>query len=422
MAGRDGSPPSALPRDPAAVVLLAAAAALPFHDLTWAVGRVGLRPFETLLGVACLLAAPRAARCWRAWIEPRLVDREVLAVVLLGALAVFLFPGPGQSLRELRLVVLEPALYYLLLTRLLPERSGAWLAGAIVLGGVAASLVGVAQIALGSGIEAEGVERARGAYSSPNNLALYLDRAIPIAAALALSRPLFQEERVSVRAVSPAVWGIATLVMLLGQALTFSLGGWSATALALVVVAAFLRPRLLATLASAGLVAAVALGLWRPERITANLSGASGSTSALRVYLWRGALEMLWDHPLFGVGLDNFVYLYNPARGGSYLDPAGWREPDLSHPHNLVLDWWLSLGVAGFLLLARLLARFYQLARAALSGGRRPLAVGAVGAMAAAVVHGLTDNSFFLPDLAALWWVTYVLVRPPSPAARGGGS
>ena len=194
----------------------------------------------------------------------------------------------------------------------------------------------------------------------------------------------------------------------------------AATALALVVVVVIVKPRLLIALAGAGLLAVAGLGLWRPERITANLTGAGGSTSALRVYLWRGALEMLWDHPLFGVGLDNFVYLYNPARGGSYLDPAGWREPDLSHPHNLVLDWWLSLGVVGLLLLARLLARFVRLAGYALTGPSRGLAAGAVGAMVATVVHGLTDNAFFLPDLAALWWATYVLVRqPPSqPAAE----
>jgi O-antigen ligase len=195
------------------------------------------------------------------------------------------------------------------------------------------------------------------------------------------------------------------------QVLTFSIGGWTATGLGLVVVLVGAgRRRLLLGLALLGLVGILLLAAWRPERITSHLTGAGDSTSLLRVRLWGSALEMLWDHPLFGVGLDNFVYQLNPARGGSYLDPAAWREPDLSHPHNLALDWWLSLGVGGLLLLVRLLERFRRLARAALAGSGGAIALGALGAMVAALAHGLTDNSFFLPDLAALWWATFVLV------------
>jgi O-antigen ligase len=387
----------------ARLMLLGSAAALPFHELVLRVGPIGLRPFESLLALSLLLALPSVRRDW---LRRRLVDREVLAVLLLGALAVFLFPGPGESARTFRLVLLEPVLFYFLLTRLAVDRLH--LAAALVLGGVAASLLGFVQWWIGLTIEAEGVERIRGAYRSPNNLALYLDRVVPLAAALALSGPLSLWERVRVRASS-----LALGVMLLAQAMTFSIGGWAATGLALVVVVVLARrPRLLAGLGSLALLGALVLALWRPERITSHLTGAGDSTSFLRVRLWGSALEMLWDSPLFGVGLDNFLYRYNPARGGSYLDPAAWREPDLSHPHNLFLDWWLSLGVVGFLLLLRLLRRFYRLTRAGLraEGVDRALALGAAGAMIATLAHGLADNSFFLPDLAALWWATFVLL------------
>jgi O-antigen ligase len=213
------------------------------------------------------------------------------------------------------------------------------------------------------------------------------------------------------------------VLLTLGQLLTFSLGGWIATGLGILAVVLLMRRhRLLAWLAGGVLVLVGGLALWRPERIISHLSGAGDATSTLRLYVWRSAIEMLRDHPLFGVGLDNFVYQYNPARGGTYLDPAGWREPDLSHPHNLLLDWWLSLGVLGALLLLWLLERFYRLARLAIasdSGRTRALAIGASGAMIATVAHGLTDNSFFLPDLAALWWVTFVLVTPSDEGAVG---
>ena len=64
---------------------------------------------------------------------------------------------------------------------------------------------------------------------------------------------------------------------------------------------------------------------------------------------------MLRDHPLLGVGLDNFLYEYP-----KYILPEAWREPNLSHPHNIVLDFWVRLGIGGVFILFWLLAAFYK--------------------------------------------------------------
>jgi putative inorganic carbon (HCO3(-)) transporter len=381
-------------------LLLAAAALLPFHELTLRVGPVGLRPFESCLLLALAAALPAIVVGWREWSRPRPVDRAVAAVVLLGALSLLVARGPGESLRMFRLVILEPALCYLLLTRLLADRRGVrQLVGALVLGGVAASLVGFGQLATGVGpIEAEGVDRIRATYRSPNNLALLLDRVAPLAVALTL-------------AGAGWVWAAAAAALLLALALTYSVGGWLATATGLAVVLVLARGRrALVPLALIGALAVAGTLVARPEYLVGQLDLGPDSTSGVRVLLWRAAVEMLRDHPLFGIGLDNFVYRYNPERGGDYLSPEGWREPDLSHPHNLLLDWWLSLGVLGALLLLRLLVLAWRLGRKALAataGDRvgRALAVGWLGSLVATLAHGLIDNSFFLPDLAALWWM-----------------
>ncbi|HEY3107492.1 MAG TPA: O-antigen ligase family protein, partial [Chloroflexota bacterium] len=291
------------------------------------------------------------------------------------------------------------------LTRLLAGRRDARLVVAsLVLGGVAACLVGLGQLATGIGpIEAEGVDRIRAAYRSPNNLALYLDRVVPPAVALAL-------------AGAGAIWAAAALALLIGLGLTYSVGGWLATGAGVGAAVVLARGRrALALLALVALVALAGALAARPERVVGHLDLAADSTSGVRVLLWRSALEMLRDQPLFGVGLDNFVYRYNPARGGDYMSPAGWREPDLSHPHNLLLDWWLSLGVLGALVLARLLVTAWRLGRAAwraTEGDRlgRALAAGLLGWLVATLVHGAIDNSFFLPDLAVLWWTSYALL------------
>ena len=155
-------------------------------------------------------------------------------------------------------------------------------------------------------------------------------------------------------------------MLLAGLGLTYSVGGWLATGAGVGAAIVLARGRrALALLALVGLVALAGMLAARPERVVGHLDLASDSTSGVRVLLWRSALEMLRDHPLFGIGLDNFVHRYNPERGGDYISPEGWREPDLSHPHNLLLDWWLSLGVLGALVLARLLIVAWRLGWAA---------------------------------------------------------
>ena len=391
--------------------MLLAAGTLPFHLLALRVGPVGLRPFETSLLVALLAALPALARCWRDWLRPRPVDRAVGLVVALGALALWLHPGPGESLRTFRLVIVEPGLFYVLASRLLPGRAGALrLAAALIVGGVAAGLLGFGQLLTGVGpIEAEGVDRIRGPYPSPNNLGLYLDRIVPLAVALALGA----EDRRWRRLVA-----VASVVLLLALALTYSIGSWLATGLALAAVLWLSgRRRLLAGLAGLAAAGALAVALLRPERVF------SASTSSVRVLLWASALRMLADHPLFGVGLDNFLYLYSPEHAETpYMHPDAWREPNLSHPHNVLLDWWLSLGLPGALALLWLLAFAAQLvgrARAATGGDPvgRALWLGLSAGLAAGLLHGLIDNSYFLPDLAALWWLQLGLLaelaRPP---------
>ena len=65
---------------------------------------------------------------------------------------------------------------------------------------------------------------------------------------------------------------------------------------------------------------------------------------------------MIGDHPLLGVGLDNFLYAYR----SHYVLPTAWEEFNLSHPHNVVLDFWLRLGLPGLMVLGWLLVAFFR--------------------------------------------------------------
>jgi O-antigen ligase len=89
--------------------------------------------------------------------------------------------------------------------------------------------------------------------------------------------------------------------------------------------------------------------------------------------------------------------------------PSAWEDLNLSHPHNIVLDALTRLGaiglVAAALLVAAVLRRLIRLSRRA-PAGRQELFIGLLGRMAAALAHGLIDNSLFLVDLALVFMMT----------------
>ena len=109
------------------------------------------------------------------------------------------------------------------------------------------------------------------------------------------------------------------------------------------------------------------------------LLDADGS-GLLRVSVWGSAVAMVRDHPWLGIGLDQFVYAYP-----GYLQVGAWREPNLSHPHQFILDAWLRLGVLG---VAAIVALWWSTWRRNRDASRSGLAGGAVlrhGATAALV-------------------------------------
>jgi len=327
------------------------------------------------------------------------------------------------SLRELRVVVLEPVLLYFLLTRSV-DRRGAWrLAGALLAAGVVAALFGLYQYAFTDHvITAEGVRRMLATYPSPNSLGLFLERVLPLAVAWAMSRGAgnFEFRNSKFEIVHPRTLApLLTLgVLALALLLTYSVGAWLGCGAAVLFMAAMRgRKALLTLLIIALLLAVVLLPVLRVERVVSHLGLQPGSTSVLRLNLWQSSLQMLADHPLLGVGLDGFLELYRTQ----YIRPEAWREPNLSHPHQLVLEFWLNLGVLGVIALVWFLLAFFQqglrLYRAAEDSGRRVLALGLLGAMVAACAHGLVDRFLFgSPDLAYVFFIllglTAVLARP----------
>jgi putative inorganic carbon (HCO3(-)) transporter len=300
---------------------------------------------------------------------------------------------PLLSVRELRAVILEPILFFWLLQCLSGSDTHA-LAGFLA-GATLTALVAVVQGPLGiGGTSVEGVLRVQAWYPSANHLALMLGRAWPLLLAGAVGWRRW-------------VW-LPTATVGLGLLLTFSTGGWIGTlAATLVVIVALGYRKLAAWLGGGALLALIVVsGLAIAGRLPERLNPLR-QTGGFRLDLWLSSLEMVRDHPILGVGLDNFVYLYQQF----YLREGAAAEPSLSHPHNWIFNFWLSLGLLGLVAFVWLLVRFWQNARRTLQDpSRRWIAAGVLGAMADLLVHGFIDNSYFLVDLAFVFWLSLSLV------------
>ncbi|MEZ4660911.1 MAG: O-antigen ligase family protein [Caldilineaceae bacterium] len=316
-----------------------------------------------------------------------------------------------MALREWRTVFLAAGIFALLLQYVVGSRTPsqdqrlllyAWLAGAGLM-----ALIALWQFASGSMlITAEGVYRVRGLYGSPNNLALYLERTLAVTLALALFGGGHQR----------LIWGALAAVQLVALLLTFSKGGillGLPAALAVLAIVGLLGRReklqtrrvlliVAAVAVLAVLIVAPSLGTERFQR----LLDFSQGTGFIRLQLWRSAWQMALDHPLLGVGPDNFLYAYR----SDYLLPAAWQEPNLNHPHDFFLDWWTRLGLPGLGLgLLFFGAGFTQLWRALRSKSNGALYVGLLAAAAAGLAHGLIDVSYALPDLMLVWVLLFLL-------------
>jgi O-antigen ligase len=342
------------------------------------------------------------------------LDWPALALLFVAVLSLAAADNLGVALHELRTVIMAGVLAYWLV-RLAPTGAdGRFDPWPVVWGiGLGAAIVagwGIYQAVTGVGlIGAEGVWRVRGPYGSPNNLALYLGHSLPIMLAVAL----FGASR-----GRRLAGGLLAALIFLGLALTFSRGALLLGLPAAVLFMGFAaggRWRW-AALALLAVGALALLPLFATERF-ATLLDLQGGTSFFRLQLWQGAWNMVQEHPWLGVGLDNFLYAYRTR----YALPTAWQELNLSHPHNLALDFWTRLGFAGLLVgLWLFIAAFWQgwpaFKRA--RGDNRALLLGLLAGLAATLAHGLIDNSVFLVDLMLLFMMSLGLIARLDRAGR----
>jgi O-antigen ligase len=107
-----------------------------------------------------------------------------------------------------------------------------------------------------------------------------------------------------------------------------------------------------------------------------------------RSILWATALRIWQEHPLFGIGPDNFRHTY-----GRYLSLAVW-DPRV-HANNTYIEVMVGMGVIGMAALSWLIVAAARSTRHLLSTASDqalPLVAAATAAGLAIAAHALVDS------------------------------
>lgn len=338
-----------------------------------------------------------------------------LSLFLLGLFSLFTVADRefrDASVREFRMTILFPVALFLLAAALLEgsERRPVMFrllvlgVDAVIVSGVIIALIAYYQFGRGGGLGVEGVRRVRSVFHHPNELALYLGRIVPVTAAYVFFGPRGRR-----------MWAYlaATVVMLGAIGLSFSRGGYIGVAAAfLLLLCATGNRRLIWGYVGAAFVVSALAFATGIERFTSLIHPASGS-DGLRLNIWASAARMLRDHPAWGVGLDQFVSQYP-----RYIKPDAWQERFTSHPHNVILDFYVRLGLLGLAWLVFTLVPFmvrgWRTAMRRKAEGdlvRFALVIGATGTLVDFTVHGMVDQDYFLHMLAYGFWFAILIIR-----------
>ncbi|MGH2345436.1 MAG: O-antigen ligase family protein, partial [Chloroflexota bacterium] len=404
------------------------------RSLDFSLGETVILLCAAVLAAQLLLASarrPERVGLLRYWLPETPFFRPALLFLAAATLATAAARFHTTALREYREVVLEPLLFFWMVSqRLRGPADAVRLILALIGAGVVVAAMGVVEIlfrandlvvAANEGGAVQHLVQA--VFKDQNSLALVLDRALPAALALVLlpGWAALWAKRDRVIEITRAVQGCllaASALLLYVLYRTGSRGGEATTAVCLGLLFLYWQRRRPWVIAAGAVFVAVAALLER-HRLHDFLTNGHGLSNLAHTSIWHSALNMIRDHPVVGVGPDNFLYYYTnddhcvPGQPHHlahyyYVQAGSNFERCISHPHNLFLDFWLSTGVIGLVaalwlivLFAGLGLRAWRIAPAEWKGSITAVLL----IMIAMVLHGEVDNSYFLPDLAVFFWL-----------------
>ena len=371
---------------------------LPSYLIRFDIGGLPTTVLEVLFGILFVI--------WLKRREKRLVDIHgwrafMLAWLAVATISIFTSPLTREAAGVWKAYFVEPIIFFIIANDILRTEADrvhalaalAW--SAIVIGAVTViqRVTGLGVPPMYDGIPPAAGEveawRATAFYGYPNAIGLFL-------APLVHLFWMLRKKRVFLVALVASIVAIA-----LAQSEGAAIG-----AAAAFVFLGFMDARVRKTMLIAiGAVVIIAMFI-TPLRtkVVENLT-LNGWSGRVRTEMWREATNMLKDRPLFGAGLAGYPIVFKPYHKAGHIEI-------FQYPHQIFLNFWSELGIAGPILFLWLAWLIVQTARADYRGEDRShrwsLALSA--AFVAISVHGLVDVPYFKNDLAMEWWLLLALL------------
>ena len=109
-------------------------------------------------------------------------------------------------------------------------------------------------------------------------------------------------------------------------------------------------------------------------------------SAVMRLNYWKETLKIIRTAPLTGVGLGNFNLMQS------------------RYAHNSYLQVWAEMGILGIVSFLWLVIVAFKSAVKNIDSSNKKLITGLITANVVFLIHNLVDFSFFLPEVALIWW------------------
>lgn len=308
------------------------------------------------------------------------------------------------SFGEWRAFFLEPVLLFLVLIgrkEIFKKHDLFWV---LAFSTISISVYAVVQKFTGWGIATpvwtnEATRRVTAFFSSPNAVGLYLAPVLMLMVALMASRLQQYGNVEKIKGLlRPATVGllVMTLITILAIIFTKSQGTWIGVGAGVLVFIFFVGYKKLAVAIA---IAGIIFSLVVPSMRQAVLFKDQANQNRLRLwgYSWT-FLEASPKNFILGTGVRQFFRKVQKP----YYDTHVMER--LIYPHNIFLNFWTEIGLAGMLAVVVMLGYVLYLANK-IRLQDKIIGAGLMAMLATLVVHGLVDVPYFKNDLAFLFWI-----------------
>ncbi|MFP4514661.1 MAG: O-antigen ligase family protein [Parcubacteria group bacterium] len=365
---------------------------------------------------------------------------EILAILLAAYLAIFFSDFSLSALGVFKAYFLEPVMLYILIINYFNLKSD-WkqIVWALSISAFFISIVAIFQQISGLYIfnefwaQAE-TRRVTSIFAYPNAIGLYLAPVVLLA--LGLANSYLNNLKITKNKILVSFLFIIISLSFLAMYFAKSEGALIASLISIFIYLFIYNKKTRIFAISLVLISSALLAL-NPQAQTylkekALLRDKSGQ---IRVSQWQETWEMLKDNNnwLTGVGLLKYQEAIRPYHQEGifikdYQDPdwlrktlfnedfrqSVWQPLEIYlYPHNIILNFWVELGLLGLLIFIFLFVKIYIEAKRLLEKCEtkfKPLIVSIISAISAIIIHGIVDVPYFKNDLSALFWIIISLL------------